>query len=287
MIKEKMVSTKDLKGGLRLKGVKKLNSFEKPLISIITTTFNSGNTLNETLYSIIKQNYKNYELIIVDGGSSDNTLQIIKNNEDKIDYWISEKDEGIYDGFNKGLKLAKGYYVGFVNSDDVLKSNALNILTKYHKEFPNIDFIFGSVEKHWGVLFGYRPWKINFSWGFYSSHSCGFFIKRNSAEKIGDYDTQFKHHADWDYFYRMIKIHKLRGVGTKKNEIFGKFRRGGFSSKLKFIDSISETIKIRKKNGQNTIFIFLLSIFRFIKNLDKIQNIKKDIFLIIKLCFFN
>ena len=287
MIKEKIDLAKELSGGQWLEGKYKSGNLEKPLITIITTTLNSSKTLKETLESIFAQTYNNFELIIIDGGSSDDTIKIIKSNEDKIDYWLSETDNGIYDGFNKGLGLARGDYIGFVNSDDLLKKNALNILLEYHKNYPNIDFIFGSVEKHWGILHGYKPWKINFSWGFYSSHSCGFFIKKQSSKKIGKYDTKFRHHADWDYFYRMIKIHKFQGIGTKKNEIFGKFRRGGFSSKIKFIESILESIDIRRKNGQNILLIFFISTFRFIKNISRIENILNDYLSIIKKCLSN
>ena len=114
----------------------------------------------------------------------------------------------------------------------MLRKNALSILVEYHRKYPKIDFIFGSVEKHWGILHGYKPWKINFSWGFYSSHSCGFFIKKQPAKKIGNYDTKFRHHADWDYFYRMIKIHKLRGIGTKKMKYLENLEEEDFQVKL-------------------------------------------------------
>ena len=159
-----------------------------PLITIITVVYNNVSHLQKTLNSIYKQNYKNYELIVIDGGSKDGTLNIIKKNSSKINFWISEKDKGIYDAFNKGLKLAKGDYVGFVNSDDILLPNALKILKDYIIKYPEKDFIFGSVKKHWGVLHGYKPWKIYFSWGFYSSHSTGFFIKLKSARKVGFYN---------------------------------------------------------------------------------------------------
>ena len=99
-----------------------------PVISIITVVFNNVKHIQKTLNSIYKQKYKNYELIIIDGGSTDGTLKIIKKNSSKIDCWVSDKDNGIYDAFNKGLKLATGDYVGFVNSDDILLPNALSIL---------------------------------------------------------------------------------------------------------------------------------------------------------------
>ena len=109
-------------GGLRKKLINKISLPNKPLITIITVVFNGDKYLQETIDSIKKQNYKNYEFIIIDGGSTDKTLQIIKNNSSMIDYWISEKDEGIYDAFNKGLNLAKGDYFLLAVLHRVLKA---------------------------------------------------------------------------------------------------------------------------------------------------------------------
>ncbi len=241
-----------------------------PLISIITVVLNNDNHLQKTLNSIFKQKYKNYELIVIDGGSTDSTLDIIKKNKKKINKWISEKDKGIYDAFNKGMKLAKGDYIGFVNSDDILLPDALKILVKYITGYPEADFFFGAVKKHWGVLHGYRPWKIKFSWGFYSSHSTGFFIKMRSAKKVGKYNLKYKFSSDYDYFYRMIVKKKMKGVGTKKNEIFGIFRRGGFSSTISFKDHFKEEIKIRRDNGQSFITLLIIIIYKTIKNFSRL-----------------
>ena len=258
-------------GGLRQKDIIKSNTQEKPLITIITTTLNSGKYLEECLGSLHSQNYSNYEHIIIDGGSTDGTLEIIKKNEHKIDYWISKKDNGIYDAFNIGMNLAKGEYIGFLNSDDVYTPEALNILLRYIKKYPEKDFFFGAVRKHWGVLHGYRPLKIYWSWGFYSSHSTGFFIKSSSAKKVGKYNLKYKHSSDYDYFYRMIVKHKLKGIGTKKNELFGIFRRGGYSSTINFVSHFFEEIQIRIDNGQNRLLILFIFIFKFLKNLSRIK----------------
>ena len=164
------------KVALRIHDVSK-NQENKPLISIITTVKNGDKHLQEAIDSLNAQDYKNFEHIIIDGGSTDNTLSIIKKNSNKIDYWVSlENDKGIYDGFNLGMRLSKGNYLGFLNSDDKFADGALNTLVKYINNNPSIDFIFGSVKKHWGILHGYKPWKIKWSWGFYSSHSTGFLL---------------------------------------------------------------------------------------------------------------
>ena len=150
----------------------------KPLISIITVCFNSEKTIANTIESVINQKYQNIEFIIIDGKSTDETFNIIQKYKANITKIISEKDNGIYDAFNKGLELATGDLIGFVNSDDLLTPNALELLIKYYNKYPTKDFIFGAVKKHWGILYGYKPWKIHFSWGFYSSHLTGFFIKK-------------------------------------------------------------------------------------------------------------
>ena len=242
----------------------------KPLISIITICYNSEKTIAATINSVINQTYKNIEYIVIDGKSEDGTLDVINKYKDHISKLVSEKDDGIYYAFNKGLKLCTGDLIGFVNSDDVLTSNALEILVKYHNNFPKKDFFFGAVKKHWGILHGFKPWKIYYTWGFYSSHSTGFYIKKNAAKKIGFYNTDYKYSADYDYFYRMIVKHKLLGIGTKKNELFGIFNRGGFSSKINFFDHMIECTKIRLDNKQNKIMVLLTLILKFILNIKRL-----------------
>jgi glycosyltransferase involved in cell wall biosynthesis len=259
-------------GGLRTKSVFKENIKNKPLISIITVVLNGEKHLEESIKSLHNQLDSNYEHIIIDGGSTDKTLDIIKKFEDKIEYWCQINDNGIYDAFNLGMQLSKGEYIGFLNSDDQYTPEAFKYLNSYIRKYPEKDFIFGSVRKHWGILYGYRPYKIYWSWGFYSSHSTGFFIKLNSAKKVGFYNLKYKYSADYDFFFRMIVKEKLKGIGTKKEELFGIFRRGGFSSRIKFIDHFFEEINIRIDNGQNKLLILIIFIYKFLKNFSKISN---------------
>ncbi len=241
---------------------------KKPLFSIITVTKNSEKYVEECVKSVIRQKFKNFEYIIIDGNSSDQTIQIIKKYKKKINIIKSEKDKGIYDAFNKGINLTKGKFICIVNSDDVLTPNALNIINKYIKK-KKFDFIFGSVKKHWGILHGYKPKKIKYSWGFYSSHSTGFFISKNAALKVGKYNVKYKYHADYDYFYRMIVKKKLVGASTKKNEVTGIFRRGGYSSTIPYKKLFFEEIRIRYDNGQNVLLLFVIIIYKILKNYKK------------------
>ena len=237
-------------------------------ISIITVTKNSEKFLKENIKSVLKQNYKNYEHIFIDGNSTDNTIKIIRSYKKKVKLIQNKKDKGLYDAMNVGIKNAKGDIIGILNSDDVYFKNTLSTVNKYFSKDQNLDFLFGSVYKH-KLLHGYKPWKINFSFGFYSTHSVGFFIKRKSQFKVGLYNLKYKYSADYDLFIRMVKKKKFKGVATKKNEIFGRFRRGGLSSRIRFIDYLLECNKIRINNGQNILFVYFLFIIRILKNIKK------------------
>lgn len=262
---------KFLHGGKRVQNYQKnTNEIKIPKLTIITAVLNGEKYLEETIASVLNQSFRNFEYIIIDGGSTDNTLNIIKKYNEKLDYWVSEKDKGIYDAFNKGMILSRGDYIGIANSDDIYVDDAFQILNRYIVKFPKKDFIFGAVKKHWGLLYGYKPWKIYFSWGFYSSHSTGFFIKRSSAKKVGLYNLKYKHSSDYDFFYRMIVKLKLDGIATKKKEQFGIFRRGGHSSRIDFKEHFFEEITIRLDNKQNKFLVFLIIMYKFFKHFKKL-----------------
>ena len=234
-------------------------------ISIITVTKNSEKFLEENINSLSNQTYKNFEHIIIDGNSTDRTIEIIKKYKDKIDYWVSEPDEGLYDAMNKGIKVCTGDIIGILNSDDVYFSDALKFVNQYFTEQKNLDFLFGTVEKH-KLMYGYSPRKIKWTFGFYTTHSVGFFIKKSSQMKIGFYDTRYKYSADYDLFYKMIVKNKMYGIATKKDEIFGKFRQGGLSSKIRYLDFLKENNRIRINNGQNRLFVYLIFVLRLFRN---------------------
>ena len=238
-------------------------------ISIITVTKNSEKFLEDCILSVHNQSYKNYEHIIIDGNSTDNTVNIIKKHEEKIAYWTSESDEGLYDAMNKGIKKSTGDIIGILNSDDIYYDQALKIVNNYFNKNKNLDFLFGSVYKY-KLMHGYNPRKIKWSFGFYTTHSVGFFIKRESQLKVGFYNLKYKNSSDYDLFYRMILKFKMKGVATEKDEIFGEFRKGGFSSKFTYLEFLKENTQIRIDNGQNIILVYIIFLIRFIKNIRKV-----------------
>lgn len=133
------------KGGLRTKGYRKNTTSEKPLLTVVTVVYNGEKHLEETILSVINQTYENIEYILIDGGSTDNTVDIIRKYEDSIDFWISEKDQGIYDAMNKASDLANGKWINYMNcgdtfcNKDVIKNIQLN-------QFSNYSLIYGNAK---------------------------------------------------------------------------------------------------------------------------------------------
>jgi len=237
-------------------------------ISIITVTKNSEKFLEKNILSVFNQSYKNYEHIIIDGKSTDKTLKIIKKHKKKINYFESSKDKSLYDAMNKGIKKCSGDIIGILNSDDIYYRNTLKIVNKYFNN-NKLDFLFGSVYKY-KLLHGYKPQKIRWSFGFYTTHSVGFFIKKESQKKVGLYNIKYKYSADYDLFFRMIIKKNMKGMATLKNEIFGRFRSGGLSSRIQFIDFLKECNRIRLDNGQNFLLVYFIFLVRVLKNLKKL-----------------
>ena len=239
-----------------------MQNFKKNLITIITVVKNSAPTIERCIRSVLDQNYDKIEHIIIDGKSNDGTTKILKKYKNNINKIVIQDDKGIWDAMNKGVEIASGDIIGFLNADDYYNPNALYLVNKY---FINneIDFLFGSVKKY-KLMHGYKPWKIKWSFGFYTSHSVGFFIKRKKHIEVGNYSLDYLS-SDLDFFYRMIIKFKLKGMSTKKNEILGHFSKGGFSSKINYVTHLKDLNKIRINNKQNIIFVHLLYILKIIK----------------------
>ena len=239
-----------------------MSSLSKNKITIITVVKNNKQSIERCIKSVIKQKSKNIEYLVVDGNSSDGTKQIINKYKSKIDFYVSENDLGIWDAMNKGISLSTGDIIGFLNSDDFYYENALEIVSDYFEK-KEIDFLFGSVKKY-KLLYGFNPNIIKWSFGFYTSHSVGFFIKNSKHKSVGLYNKKYLS-ADLDFFYKMIVRDKLKGTSTKKNEVFGEFSSGGFSSKVNYIEHLKDLNQIRIDNDQNRIFVNFIYLIKILK----------------------
>ncbi len=127
-----------------------------PKISIVPSSYNQGQFLEETVLSVLNQNYPNLEHIIIDGGSTDNSVDIIKKYEDQLAYWVSEKDKGQTHAINKGFKHSNGEILNWLNSDDLLAPGALHVIAEEFSKNPRVDFFFGDftiIDKEGRVIF--------------------------------------------------------------------------------------------------------------------------------------
>ena len=245
-------------------------------ISILTVVRNDEKNIANTIKSIIDQKDESIEYVIVDGNSSDDTKKIINNHISYIDKFISEPDKNLYDAINKGIKLCKGYIIGICLSGDHYKPGAFNIVKDYFQKNPNIDFFFGSIIRNYNgasiIKHGFYPKKILYNFDAQTSISTGFFITRDAQNIVGDYDLKFKVSSDYDFFYRLMVKHKLKGVSPGKNEIIGEMAAGGLSSKLTYINHLIEESKIRIKNKQNIFLIVAIILNGILKNFKRIIN---------------
>lgn len=182
-----------------------------PVLSIITINYNNALGLKKTIDSVISQTFKDFEFIIIDGGSSDNSAEIIKANLNTISYWVSEKDNGIYHAQNKGAKKATGEYCLFLNSGDYLAET--NTLEKVFHHMPSEDIVYGDllIEDAAGKqIRGISPNRLT-SYHFMIStlwHPCTF-IKRTLFDKYGYYKENYKITSDYEFFIRTVLKHKV------------------------------------------------------------------------------
>jgi len=136
----------NIEGGLRIMSdFKKKSEPDKPLVSIVTVCLNGERYIEDAITSVLKQTYDNIEYIVVDGGSRDMTIEILKKYEDNIDYWISEPDRGIYDALNKGIAAANGEWVGAIHSDDWYHPRAVDYIVDSYRKNPEADVIYGDL----------------------------------------------------------------------------------------------------------------------------------------------
>jgi len=236
-------------------------------VSIITVTYNSEIYLNECIESVIKQDYSNIEYILIDGGSSDNTLNIIDRYKDKFFKWSSEPDDGIYDAINKGIKLATGDIIGILNSDDLLTDNnvvtrivsALNNSPTLDAVYANINFVDSlenkKVIRHYSSKL-FRPWMFRF--GFQPAHPT-FYAKRDLFKKYGFYRKDLKIAGDFELLLRFLSVYNIKCKYV--NDTWVNMRLGGVStSGFESIFKLNNEIIIAcKSNNINTNKIMIYS----------------------------
>ncbi len=255
-----------MQGGLRLKSIFKNGNETKPLISVITVVFNGEKYLEQAILSVTQQTYDNIEYIIIDGGSTDSTLDIIRKYEDYIDFWKSEKDKGIYNAMNKGISLCTGDFIGFVNSDDYLYHDTLEKLADAIKK-EKIDYTVGPVdiiskkghfEEKANVLQNFHV-KNRYIFEMATPH-LSFYVSRKILNYIGPFDENFKIRADYDMTINVMSLSKKYYNFTMS---VGAFRHGGVSGSYR---TYFESFNILRKHNVS----FSKSIINIIPSLIKV-----------------
>ena len=212
-------------------------------ITLITVTYNSGKTIADCMESVLSQNYDNYEYLVIDGGSTDHTVEVIKQYEEKFQgrmRWVSERDKGIYDAMNKGIKMATGDVVGILNSDDYFTSSDVFETISKNFDISVSDAIYGDIHfVHDGApdkcvryysskLF--HPFWLRF--GFMPAHP-SFYCKRSVFEQYGLYRLDYKIGADYEMMVRLLKKHKIRAKYLKKDFVTMRIGGGKYSKSPK------------------------------------------------------
>ena len=226
---------------------------KKPLISIITVVYNGENFLEKTIQSVINQTYKNIEYIIIDGGSTDGTVNIIKRYEDQIDYWVSERDGGIYDAMNKGIDKANGVGLLFLNAGDYFVGEVLN------SKISIPTFLSVKYKNRFGKLVDAKI--KNYKYGIPNSHQGIIFENRGVK-----YNLLFKIASDYDYFLRLGYDDKLPILNSSGYVYYDNI---GLSS-MNYKRRDEEVLKIIKEHfTYKEVFIFYVKskIKSFIKGL--------------------
>lgn len=244
-------------------------------ISIITVCYNAEKTIESTIQSVIKQDYINIEYIIIDGLSTDNTLNIVNKYSEKTTHVISERDDGMYDAINKGIKIANGDVIGILNADDELANNdTISLIASEFLKNKDLDSLIGDINfinnnkiiRHYSAKY----WNPNkFSYGFMPPHP-SFYCKKNLFYKFGFYRTDFKIAADYELLIRFLYINQIAYVYL--NNIIVNMKLGGKSTSglSSFLKINTEILYACKLNGLKTNFFKLY--FRYFKKIFEFMN---------------
>jgi len=251
-------------------------------ISIITVCYNSEKYIRSAIESVLSQTYQNVEYIIIDGNSEDTTVDILKSYESLFGgrmKWISEKDKGIYDAMNKGIRLATGDIVGVLNSDDIYAdSNSISKIVETFRSY-NVDACFADVrfvrpENLDKTVRYYSSEKFNptkFRYGFMPAHPT-FFVKKIYFDRLGYYKTDYRIAADYELLIRFLYTHKLTYVYIPMPLI--KMRTGGVSTRSVKSNYILNKEIVRGCRENNIYTNMLILAFKYFQKIFELINIR-------------
>lgn len=234
-------------------------------VSIITVVYNNVSTIRKAIDSVLSQDYNQIEYIIIDGGSKDGTLNIIKEYGDRVKY-ISEKDQGLYDAMNKGIRLSSGDLVGILNSDDTFfdKGVVSSVISGFENNDVDAivaDILFVSKRDEFKIIRRYssKSWSPKrFAWGYMPPHP-SFFVRKNLFDSYGFYKTDYKIGADYELLIRFLFVNRIRWAYLPR--VTTKMLLGGASTKgVKSIITLNkEILRACRENGVKTNYFMIYS----------------------------
>lgn len=234
-------------------------------LSIITVVYNNKRTINDAILSVFEQTYENIEHIIIDGGSTDGTLEILERERAKFAFLISEPDKGIYDAMNKGVGLATGDVIGILNSDDLYADNKVlqDVMTSFQED-QALFILYGDLVyvKSNEVDKIVRNWvSKSYTKNFFESGEVPphptLFVKSLVYKEVGNFDLKYKLAADYEFMLRAFKLHTFK---TKYlNRLIVRMRLGGATNKnfKNILDGNKEILNAWKKNGLKPPFLIM------------------------------
>lgn len=246
-------------------------------ISIITVAFNSRPYIEECINSVLRQTYSDIEYLVIDGGSTDGTVDLLRQYDGSISRWVTEPDKGIYDAMNKGIKLSTGDVIGFLNSDDLYVGDAA--ISSVAKEFQekSTDSVFADllfVKRNdtrkvvrYYTSFNFSPRK--FAYGWMPAHST-FFAKRGVYEKYGIFKTDYRIAADYELLLRFLGRYGI--TYSYLPEVLVKMRTGGVSTR-NFRSNVILNREIMRACAENGINTNILKVYS--KYLTKVLQLLK------------
>jgi glycosyltransferase involved in cell wall biosynthesis len=207
-----------------------------PIVSVVTVCLNAAPTIERTILAVLGQSYPNVEYILIDGGSTDETLDVIRKYESRIAVWSSGKDAGIADAFNKGVRKATGKYFCLVNADDWPEINNLRFAVEVLEARPEVAFVFGDLLIHRGGRLAYRhdgvpDYRKSFGLSMGSLNHPTVVCRHDLFDRIGLFDTDYRIAMDFDW---LLRLHAAGYSGIYDPRIQGHMETGGVSVKQVF-----------------------------------------------------